>query len=352
MSMFTSIQQSIHKAYVKTVEKVTPTLSTSKFLDEGVLTPEEFVQAGDLLTHMCPTWTWESGDPSRNVNFLPKEKQFLLTRNVPCYSRVKSLENESRASISDILQLEGEDDEEWVAPKSGNPDGVIEQDLQKDMSGLKVSQSNNTTTTTTTKPTTIDNTKPTSDDDDEDEDGDIPDMEDFQDDNLVEDDPSTLKSNQQTNNNNNNNNNSNNNVSLESSTGNANSNSSVGDDDNILRTRTYDISITYDKYYQTPRVWLFGYDENRKPLKPEEIFEDISEDHAHKTVTIDSHPHLGISFAYIHPCRHASVMKKLITKQSENGKEPRVDQYLFLFLKFISVVIPTIEYDFTLEFDT
>jgi ubiquitin-like-conjugating enzyme ATG3 len=31
--------------------------------------------------------------------------------------------------------------------------------------------------------------------------------------------------------------------------------------DAILKTRTYDLSITYDKYYQTPRVWLFGYDE-------------------------------------------------------------------------------------------
>jgi len=25
--------------------------------------------------------------------------------------------------------------------------------------------------------------------------------------------------------------------------------------------RTYDVMITYDKYYQTPRVWLIGYDE-------------------------------------------------------------------------------------------
>lgn len=35
----------------------------------------------------------------------------------------------------------------------------------------------------------------------------------------------------------------------------------VEPEDNILHTRTYDISITYDKYYQTPRVFLFGYDE-------------------------------------------------------------------------------------------
>ena len=32
----------------------------------------------------------------------------------------------------------------------------------------------------------------------------------------------------------------------------------------ILATRTYDLNITYDKYYQTPRLWLFGYDENRE----------------------------------------------------------------------------------------
>lgn len=34
-----------------------------------------------------------------------------------------------------------------------------------------------------------------------------------------------------------------------------------GSEDAILQTRTYDLHITYDKYYQTPRLWLFGYDE-------------------------------------------------------------------------------------------
>lgn len=32
-------------------------------------------------------------------------------------------------------------------------------------------------------------------------------------------------------------------------------------DDPILPTRTYDLSITYDKHHQTPRMFLFGYDE-------------------------------------------------------------------------------------------
>lgn len=35
----------------------------------------------------------------------------------------------------------------------------------------------------------------------------------------------------------------------------------AGETDDILRTRTYDLHITYDKYYQTPRLWLIGYDE-------------------------------------------------------------------------------------------
>ena len=30
---------------------------------------------------------------------------------------------------------------------------------------------------------------------------------------------------------------------------------------NLLQVRTYDVMITYDKYYQTPRIWLVGYDE-------------------------------------------------------------------------------------------
>ncbi len=32
-------------------------------------------------------------------------------------------------------------------------------------------------------------------------------------------------------------------------------------EEETVRTRTYDLHITYDKYYQTPRLWIFGYDE-------------------------------------------------------------------------------------------
>lgn len=42
-----------------------------------------------------------------------------------------------------------------------------------------------------------------------------------------------------------------------------------------------------------------------------QVLEDVSEEHARKTITLDPHPHLAVSAASIHPCRHAEVMKKL-----------------------------------------
>lgn len=33
------------------------------------------------------------------------------------------------------------------------------------------------------------------------------------------------------------------------------------DADSVVHTRTYDLHITYDKYYQTPRLWVVGYNE-------------------------------------------------------------------------------------------
>lgn len=42
-------------------------------------------------------------------------------------------------------------------------------------------------------------------------------------------------------------------------------------------------------------------------------------------------------------------MKKFIDKLTDNGSEARVDQALFLFLKFMQGLVPTIDYDFTTE---
>ena len=121
----------------------------------------------------------------------------------------------------------------------------------------------------------------------------------------------------------------------------------LGDDCVVIKSRKYDISITYHNYYRTPQVWLLGYDENGSILSPACVFQDIMSDYAHRTVTLDPHPHLSTPHASIHPCQHGPAMLRIIKALIEAEKTPSVDQYLFIFLKFIQSVIPTIEYDFT-----
>lgn len=126
-------------------------------------------------------------------------------------------------------------------------------------------------------------------------------------------------------------------------------------------------------------------------MTPSQIFQDVSADHAFKTVTIEPFPHSStLQAASVHPCKHASVMKKVIERMnagvveeqkaaqrksgsskdkkkwfgrrgSGNGKtDPitedediegmRVDFYLVVFLKFIASIVPTIEVDSTTAF--
>ena len=124
------------------------------------------------------------------------------------------------------------------------------------------------------------------------------------------------------------------------------------------------------------------------------MFEDVSADHAYKTVTIEPFPHSAkMTLASVHPCKHASVMKKVIERMNagvtaeqqraltskdagkkrwlggmvrkvtgsgsstpavtasdapaDEGDPVRVDFYLVIFLKFIASIVPTIEVDST-----
>jgi len=89
-------------------------LSTTKFLEEGVLTPEEFVAAGDLLVLKCPSWSWKEGNPKSLQKGLPKEKHYLLTKNVPSRMRISQLE--ARSYSTENKNLEMEDGEGgWIA---------------------------------------------------------------------------------------------------------------------------------------------------------------------------------------------------------------------------------------------
>lgn len=76
-------------------EYLTPVLRESKFKATGVLTPEEFVAAGDFLVHHCPTWSWSKAYDVPPRDYLPVDKQFLITKHVPCHRRCKQMQYDS-----------------------------------------------------------------------------------------------------------------------------------------------------------------------------------------------------------------------------------------------------------------
>lgn len=74
-------------------------------------------------------------------------------------------------------------------------------------------------------------------------------------------------------------------------------------------------------------MWLMGYDEHKNPLTPTQTFSDISSDYAQKTVTIEPFPHLnGLNLASVHPCKHSSVMKKVIERMDGSFKQAQQKQ--------------------------
>jgi len=358
-----------------------PVLRESKFKEHGRITPEEFVAAGDFLAYKFPVWTWEKGDATKARDYLPPDRQYLITRGVPCLRRATALaytdadeDAERLLSIGDLSST-GSEADEWVETHTGRPSahdsagnaGMIDDipdldgagDVDHITGGVgKVSL--------TGGPPAEPAETPDLDD--------IPDMEE----DLEEgDDEATAAPPKPTNE-------VPDTAEIEVAKG------------NLLQVRTYDVMITYDKYYQTPRIWLLGYDENGTPLTPPQIFQDISADHAFKTVTIEPFPHLGnLRVASVHPCKHASVMKKVIERMNASieeqqalrkGSSPaakeskkkwgvfgggskkggektpgapgdeeeieglRVDFYLVVFLKFIASIVPTIEVDSTTAF--
>lgn len=237
-------------------------LTESKFLEKGLLTPEEFVNAGDQLTAKCPTWTWQAGEAASASKHLPPEKQFLITKNVPSERRIKDLE--AKAS----LVQERDEEDGWV--DTVNPDSAAEKAKKEECADID----------------DMDDANIIDGGEEEEKGGEAVDIDDA--DNIFE---------------------------------------AAGaqpiDKDAVAKVRRYDLSISYDFYYQTPRLWLFGYSEDGKVLSKEEMFLDVMGDYADKTVTFENHPHLTTKWVSIHPCNHGKVMKKIIDTVISNGGNPQ-----------------------------
>ncbi|URD79130.1 Autophagy-related protein 3 [Musa troglodytarum] len=234
----------LHEVLKSTVELLTRPHTVSAFKKKGVLSISEFILAGDNLVAKCPTWSWEVGEPSKRKSYLPADKQYLITRNVPCLRRASSMEEEY-----DII---GEE--------------TLFDTNDEDISGWIV---------THRTPREIKHYKEEA----------IPSME------FVE----------------------------------------------INKCGT----VTFNPFYfavEEDIPDMADYENLENPIKTE-------------TVTIENHPHLCLKHASVHPCRHAAIIKKMLDVLISRGIEPEVDRYLFLFLKFIYSVFPTIEYDYTMDFD-
>ena len=286
-------------------------LKESKFYEKGELTPEEFIKAGDYLTRKCPTWKWCSNKSNISpAEYLPKEKQFLST-TVPCIKRIADLAS-NKAVVKEIY-LESDWVEavfEYEGDNKNNNNKEKNNDLKEvDFDKFNLDDKNKQQIIINTEDNYIDNGIEA----------------------IVE----------ETNENNN---------KVEENNNDECYIVEVVDDD-IVKSRTYDVTVTYDYYYRVPRMWLIGYSEEGNPLSDKEVKEDIMLEYIDKTVTIEKHPNLGVKAISIHPCRHSALIKKFIDNFEKSGRKLDVEKSILLFLKFLSSVVPTIKYDFTIDID-
>ena len=273
---------------------LTSTLKESKFYEEGVLTPQEFIEAGDFLISKCPTWKWCASEEKLYDKRLPKDKQYLKT-NVPSYKRCSEyLKN--NATTEKVVEGDWVDADLENRPKDGKKPAALNLDIEEKKEEIVAKN--------------VDN-----DDDDFVIEG-LDNAEKKEDDFEIVDDENKEKPEAQA---------------------------------NVVKTRTYDVTVTYDFYYKVPRMWLMGYNEKGLPLTDEEMKEDVMPEYRNKTCTIEPQTCTGLRNISVHPCRHSLLLKKMINDFQNSGKKLEVHMSILLFLKFLQSVVPTVQYDYTMD---
>ena len=289
------------------ISKLKPPPKESKFYEKGILTPEEYVKAGDYLVMKCPTWKWCSAKENMVNKYLPKDKQYLLTRvrsKFRASDYIKKNQTKEKVIEGDWVDADLE-----AKPKGG--DGDAKKAVALDLDALEDNKKKKKKVEVVA--------------DDDDEDFVIEGAEDVKpeakkdDDFEIEDEEESKDKKENK------------------------------DDAGVVKTREYEVTITYDLYYFVPRMWLMGYNEKGMPLTDEEMKEDVMPEYRNKTCTIETQPCTGLRNISVHPCRHSLLLQKMIKDFQNAGKKLEIEQSIILFLKFLQSVVPTVQYDFTMD---
>ena len=104
----------IHSTLDKLRDNIAPLSTSSTFRATGQITPAEFQAAGDFLVYKFPSWSWaDASSPEKRVSYFPPDKQYLVTRGVPCRRRLD--ENFAGADGGE----EAADDDGWTTAGGG-----------------------------------------------------------------------------------------------------------------------------------------------------------------------------------------------------------------------------------------
>jgi ubiquitin-like-conjugating enzyme ATG3 len=113
------MQKAWHSFFDHYANKLAPIKHNSTFRQTGEITPEEFVYAGDFLVYKFPSWSWsDASHPSKRVSYLPDNKQFLVTRGVPCHRRLDADfagdAGHDESIVRDGFAADGDNDDGWL----------------------------------------------------------------------------------------------------------------------------------------------------------------------------------------------------------------------------------------------